>query len=215
MNILNSFKAQKKIFLPWNCIIAAFFLPRALITSVITVTFNAVCQQRCCGVTHHLTQKASNECKGFYCTAVVVLGEAAGAELGRCNEADGSNRLNASIAIFLDRGPLPDDCLWLTWSDKPPPLTLSRVSNWTITYSNPPPHPPTPIPQFLIMFCCCCFSVSPDPYTTANTPSYRCQNNWHIDCGPLNERRKKTCSDQYYSVSLQWKFNFWCVLGDC
>ena len=48
-----------------------------------------------------------------------MLGEAAGAELGRCNEADGSNRLNASIAIFLDRGPLPDDCLWLAWSDKP------------------------------------------------------------------------------------------------
>ena len=27
--------------------------------------------------------------------------------------------------------------------------------------------------------------------TTANTPSYRLQNNQHVDCGPLNKRRRK------------------------
>ena len=61
-------------------------------------------------MTHHLTRKASNKFKCFYCTAVVVVGEAAGVELGSCNEADGSNHLNTSIAIFLDHGPLPGDC---------------------------------------------------------------------------------------------------------
>ena len=54
---------------------------------------------------------------------------------------------------------------------------MSRVSKWTITCSHPPP---------LLLFCCCFCQTS----TTANTPSYRRQNNRYVECGPLNERRR-------------------------
>ena len=61
----------------------------------------------------------------------------------------------------------------------------SRVSNWKTTYSTPPPPPP---PPFWFLLC--------QTSTTANTPSYRRQNNQHIDCGPLNERRKTKVTER-------------------
>ena len=48
----------------------------------------------------------------------------------------------------------------------------------------------------------CCFlssSSSLQTSTTVNTPSYRCQNNRHIDCGPLNKRRRRVLAPQHYN----------------
>ena len=61
---------------------------------------------------------------------------------------------------------------------------MSRVSNWTITYSITPT--PSHVPEFFIFL----FFSSADHYNSKH-PSYRCQNNRHIDCGPLNERRRQ------------------------
>ena len=54
---------------------------------------------------------------------------------------------------------------------------------------------------FFSLFClfvCFCGRTS----TTANTPSYRRQNNRHIDCGPLNERRRRTEGDSIESAKV-------------
>ena len=55
--------------------------------------------------------------------------------------------------------------------------------------------PPPQLPPFWFLLC--------RTSTTANTPSYRCQNNWHIDCGPLNEKRKKTKVTERTAQSLR------------
>ena len=54
----------------------------------------------------------------------------------------------------------------------------SRVSNWKTIYSTPPN------PHFFFFKCW--------TNTTANIPSYRRQNKRHVDCGLLNERRRRT-----------------------
>ena len=59
----------------------------------------------------------------------------------------------------------------------------SWVSNWKTTYKvivSPPP------PPFLFIYFLCRTS------TTVNIPSYSHQNNQHVDCGLLNERRRRT-----------------------
>ena len=75
---------------------------------------------------------------------------------------------------------------------------LSRVSNWTITYSHP-------CSWFLYIFFFCQTS------TTANTPSYRCQSNRHIDCGPVNERRRRRSLSSFHlpRVSLGEQLSRW------
>ena len=50
------------------------------------------------------------------------------------------------------------------------------------------PSPTSPILSLLFFFFCLFFFFF--FVTTANTPSYRRQNNRHVDCGPLNERRR-------------------------
>ena len=56
---------------------------------------------------------------------------------------------------------------------------VSRVSNWTITYSIPPSPKPLPCSWLKKKFLKKCRTS-----TTANTPSYRHQNNWHDIVGP-------------------------------
>ena len=73
-----------------------------------------------------------------------------------------------------------------------PPLTLFSQGYQTekLLIVPPPPPPnftPPPPPHFLIFLCQTSTTV-----TTANTPSYRRQNNRHVDCGPLNERRSQS-----------------------
>ena len=68
---------------------------------------------------------------------------------------------------------------------------VSRVWNGTITYSILPPAPP---PSWFFPFW---------TSTTANTPSYRRQNNQHVDCGPLNKRRRRTDTQYIYGSSYK------------
>ena len=65
----------------------------------------------------------------------------------------------------------------------------SRVSNWKNTNIIPPTHTHHPSPTSPILIFLCQTSTT---ITTAKTPSYRHQNNRHVDCGPLNERRSQS-----------------------
>ena len=77
---------------------------------------------------------------------------------------------------------------WKWW--RPPPLTLLCQGYEAERLPTVTPPPSTPTWFFLSSF----FPVSPDQYNSKH-PSYSCQNNQHVDCGPL--KKKKTWSQAW------------------